>query len=52
MTQEELAEASQVSWRYLQQLEGRGDSNPSLQVLAGLKAALKCTWDDLLAEIP
>jgi len=52
LTQEQLAEASGVSWRYLQQLEGGKIANPSLQILCGLKLALDCSWEELLAAIP
>lgn len=52
VTQEQLAEQAQVSWRYLQQLEGGDGTNPSLEVLCGFKRALKCTWDELLQGIP
>ncbi len=47
-----LAEALDVSWRYLQQLEAGKEANPSLQILCGLKTALKCSWEDLLSGLP
>ncbi len=49
MTQEQLAEASDLHWRYLQTLE-RGKSNPSLKVLWRLRKGLKCSWDELLGK--
>ena len=52
LTQEQLAEASGVSWRYLQQLEGGKEANPSLQILCGLKSALHCSWEELLLDLP
>ena len=51
-TQEQVAEAAGVSWRYLQELEAGRGTNPSLTVLCGLKAALDCSWDELLAGMP
>jgi len=50
LTQEQLAEKADVHWRYLQQLE-YGPCNPSLKVLARLKKALACSWDELLQKI-
>ena len=52
MTQEQLAEASDLSWRYVQTLEAGSLANPSLRVLSGLKRALCCTWDELLGGVP
>jgi transcriptional regulator with XRE-family HTH domain len=46
-TQWELAEAIDVDRRYIQGLE-YGDYWPSLPVLARLKQALDCDWEDLL----
>lgn len=52
LTQEQVAEAAGVSWRYLQELEAGKGTNPSLTVLCGLKTALGCSWDELLAGMP
>jgi transcriptional regulator with XRE-family HTH domain len=52
LTQEQVAETADVSWRYLQELEAGKGINPSLNVLCGLKTALDCSWDELLAGIP
>ena len=52
LTQEQVAEGAGVSWRYLQELEAGKGTNPSLTVLCGLKTALGCSWDDLLAGMP
>lgn len=52
LTQEPVAEAAAVSWRYLQELEAGKGTNPSLTVLCGLKTALDCSWDELLAGMP
>jgi transcriptional regulator with XRE-family HTH domain len=49
MTQEQVAEASDLHWRYLQTLES-GKSNPSLKVLCRLKKGLACSWDELLGK--
>ena len=47
MTQEALAEAADISHRYLQSLEA-GQKQPSIYVVARLRLALRCSWDDLL----
>ena len=52
LTQEQVAEDAGVSWRYLQELEAGKGTNPSLTVLCGLKTALGCSWDELLAGMP
>ena len=52
LTQEQVAENAGVSWRYLQELEAGKGTNPSLTVLCGLKTALNCSWDELLAGMP
>ena len=51
-TQEQIAEGAGVGWRYLQELEAGKGTNPSLTVLCGLKTALDCSWDELLAGMP
>ena len=50
MTQEVLAEASDISHRYLQSLEA-GQKQPSINVVAQLRLALKCSWDELLKGV-
>ena len=47
MTQEALAEKADISHRYLQSLEA-GQKQPSVNVVAQLRLALKCSWDELL----
>jgi len=47
MTQEALAEKADISHRYLQSLEA-GQKQPSINVVAQLRLALKCPWDELL----
>ena len=49
MTQERLAEASDLHWRYVQTLES-GESNPSLKVLHRLKTGWGCSWEELLGK--
>ena len=46
LTQEELAEKTGVSARYLQSIEA-GEYFPTLPTLACLKSALRCDWNDL-----
>jgi transcriptional regulator with XRE-family HTH domain len=50
LTQERLAEKASVHPRYVQKLES-GKAHPSLVVLARLKKALGCEWNDLLAKV-
>lgn len=50
LTQEKLAEVADVHSRYIQKLEA-GTAHPSLMVLARLKAALRCEWNDLLQDV-
>jgi len=47
LTQERLAEMSEISHRYLQSLEA-GQKEPSISVVVRLRKALECPWDDLL----
>jgi transcriptional regulator with XRE-family HTH domain len=47
LTQEQLAERVDLHVRYLQKLEA-GVGHPSLIVLARIKRALGCRWDELL----
>ena len=50
LTQERLAELLDVHPRYLQKLKA-GEGYPSLQVLAHLRASLKCDWNTLLQDV-
>ena len=50
MTQGQLAEKADISHRYLQSLEA-GQKQPSINVVAQLRAALRCSWDDLLKGV-
>jgi transcriptional regulator with XRE-family HTH domain len=46
LTQEGLAERADISTRYVQFLEADKDA-PSLLVVARLRRALGCSWDEL-----
>lgn len=46
LTQEELAEKTGVSTRYLQSVEA-GEYFPTLPTLTRLKFALRCDWNEL-----
>lgn len=46
LTQERLAEKSEISLRYLQQLEA-GQRNPSIPTLVRLHRPLSCSYDDI-----
>lgn len=47
LTQEKLAELVDVDRRHIQRIEA-GTANPGIDVLAGLKSALKTDWAELL----
>lgn len=47
LTQELLAEKADLSRRYLQEIES-GAKSPTVPILAKLRRALDCTWEDLL----
>jgi transcriptional regulator with XRE-family HTH domain len=49
LTQEQLAEKTEIDRRYLQRIE-KGTANPGVEVLWRLKAALAVEWDDLLEK--
>jgi transcriptional regulator with XRE-family HTH domain len=48
LTQEQLAEKTGVSARYVQSLEA-GEYFPSLPKLVKLKSALRCSWNEIFA---
>jgi transcriptional regulator with XRE-family HTH domain len=48
LTQEGLAEKVGVSARYIQNVEA-GENFPSLPTLVRLRAALRCSWEELFA---
>jgi transcriptional regulator with XRE-family HTH domain len=47
LTQEALAEKADLSRRFLQEIES-GAKSPTVPMLAKLRRALDCSWDDLL----
>jgi transcriptional regulator with XRE-family HTH domain len=47
ITQERLAELVEIDRRYVQRIEA-GTANPGVDVLARLKKAFRCSWEDLL----
>jgi transcriptional regulator with XRE-family HTH domain len=51
LTQEKLAEKADISRRHLQRIES-GEKNPSVGIIAGLRRALDCSWNDLFAGFP
>jgi transcriptional regulator with XRE-family HTH domain len=50
MSQEQFAEAINVSRTYLQTIEA-GKGNPTIQVVDRIKKACKCSWDDILGKL-
>ena len=50
MTQESLAEKADISRRYVQQIEA-GQMNPTIKVVSRMRAALRCSWEELLRDI-
>ena len=49
MIQETLALTADPDRRHVQRIE-RGTANPGIAVLARLKKALACTWEDLMGK--
>jgi transcriptional regulator with XRE-family HTH domain len=47
LTQEALAEKADMSRRYLQEIES-GAKSPTVPMLARLRRALNCPWEELL----
>ncbi len=47
MIQESLAERAEISHRYLQSIEA-GSKQPGINVVARIRSALGCRWDELL----
>jgi transcriptional regulator with XRE-family HTH domain len=50
LTQEQLAEKAEISRRYLQRIES-GQRNPTVDILARLRRALGCSWNDLFEDV-
>lgn len=51
MTQEQLAERSGIDYKYLQKLESKNPSSPTLQVLEKLALGLGISLYDFIKEI-
>jgi transcriptional regulator with XRE-family HTH domain len=51
LTQEQLAEASGLDYKYLQKLEGKNPSSPTLETLNKLAMGLDITLIDLVNEL-
>ncbi len=47
LTQEQLAEAAGISYRYIQALE-QGLNLPNIYIAAALKKSLKTDWEELI----
>ena len=45
MTQNTLTEKAAIDRRYVQRIE-TGTSNPGVEVVARLRKAFKCSWED------
>jgi transcriptional regulator with XRE-family HTH domain len=50
LTQERLAEKSDLSLRYVQEIEA-GEKSPSVESLSRLRRSLACTWNDLFRGV-
>lgn len=51
MTQEQLAERSGIDYKYLQKLESKNPSSPTLQVLEKLSFGLGVSLQEFIKEI-
>jgi len=51
LTQERLSELADLNIRTLQKMEA-GESNVVVTTAARLRAALDCTWDQLMSRLP
>lgn len=51
LTQEQLAERSNIDYKYLQKLEGRNPSSPTLSVLEKLSRGLEISLSELIKNI-
>ncbi|MEY2672820.1 MAG: Helix-turn-helix domain [Actinomycetota bacterium] len=50
LTQEDLADQAQIDRRQLQRIEA-GTANPGIEMIARLRKALDCSWEDLFSGI-
>lgn len=51
LTQEQLAERSDIDYKYLQKLEGKTPSSPTLSVLEKLSRGLEISLSELIKNI-
>ena len=51
LTQEQLAERSDIDYKYLQKLEGKKPSSPTLSVLEKLSRGLEISLSELIKNI-
>lgn len=51
LTQEQLAERSDIDYKYLQKLEGKNPSSPTLSVLEKLSRGLEISLSELIKNI-
>jgi len=51
LTQEQLAELADINYKYLQKLEGKNPSSPTLNTLNSLAIGLNISISDLLGAI-
>ena len=51
LTQEQLAERSSIDYKYLQKLESKNPSSPTLQVLEKLSLGLGVSLQEFIREI-
>ena len=51
LTQEKLAERSDIDYKYLQKLEGKNPSSPTLSVLEKLSRGLEISLSELIKNI-
>ena len=50
LTQEQLAERSDIDYKYLQKLEGKNPSSPTLSVLEKLSRGLEISLSELIRK--
>jgi transcriptional regulator with XRE-family HTH domain len=51
LTQTMLADLATIDRRFLQRIES-GQSAPTIETMSRLRRALRCSWNDLIANIP
>ena len=50
LTQEDLADHAQIDRRQLQRIEA-GTANPGVEMIARIRKALDCSWEELFSGI-